>query len=288
MPGSTTVTGSGAWSRELDALEAERPELLPWLHPLRVALAALSAEPWQRLVPLAATEREPNAPLLHGALVPLDEAVARNHVAAVLAAAFGGRNLHKRPDAIAVLDAAIAQDQTAIAALAADARIEHPALAAAAQLAALTLLQACARALAPKAESDWNHGYCPVCGAYPALAEVLGLERRRQLRCGRCGVGWRTEVLLCAFCGERDHEQLGSLVPDGAAGQLAWIETCATCRAYLKVRAALRAAAPELVLIEDARSVELDLAATERGFQRPDRAGFPVHARLRTVAAALS
>src|SRR3989454_9359488 len=60
--------------------------------------------------------------------------------------------------------------------------------------------------------TGWAYGDCPVCGGWPALAEIRGLDGSRHLRCGGCGGDWRTEWLLCPFCGERDHGNLGSLV----------------------------------------------------------------------------
>ena len=51
-------------------------------------------------------------------------------------------------------------------------------------------------------------GYCPVCGAWPAFAEMRGIERSRYLRCGRCGGGWQAQCLSCSYCGMTDHEEL--------------------------------------------------------------------------------
>ena len=279
MPGGAKINDDGAALRELHALEAQRPELARWLHPLGLAIAATSNEPWRGLVPLFAASAEAGAPVLHNAIVQLPADALHVHVRAIIAAALG----HSTPDildATALLHAAIAHDDEAIAELAAELRIDTPSLTVAAQLAALTVLHVCAQAADAETIAGWTYGYCPVCGSQPTLAEVLGLERRRSLRCGRCGAGWHTDVLRCAFCGELDHNKLGSLVPEGTAGQLAWVETCDSCHGYLKVRAALRAARPHLVLIEDARSVELDVAAVERGFHRPDRPGFAVHVRF--------
>src|SRR2546428_5300727 len=45
-------------------------------------------------------------------------------------------------------------------------------------------------------------------------AEYTGLERTRQLRCGRCGTGWAVPALRCVFCSETDHENLGYLAPE--------------------------------------------------------------------------
>lgn len=287
------MSGAGSavrYGTQLNELEQQRPELAPWLRPLAVALDALAMEPWRSLVPMCAQDRAADAPALHGALVPLDPAAARGHVRAVLAAALGsaGRARWQEIDAAALLEIAVAQDDERLARLAADADIDVDRLAAAAQLAALPLLHACARALAPRPVADWTHAHCHVCGALPLAAEVIGLERVRQLRCGRCGAGWRTQVLLCPFCGERDHARLGSLVPDGAAGQVCRVETCATCRGYWKARTVLRSAAPDALLLDDARTLELDVAAAERGFERPRHGAFATRIRIAPVSTVVS
>src|SRR5438552_1345771 len=62
------------------------------------------------------------------------------------------------------------------------------------------LLRACGRQLQTHIPSGWSRGYCPVCGAWPVLAELRGLERTRCLRCGRCGVDWQRPWLACVYC----------------------------------------------------------------------------------------
>lgn len=271
------------------ALERERPELAPWLRPLRVALAALETGPWRALRPRLDPGRAADAPLLEGAELALDARATAAMVDAVLRealgrAAGGVARGGEGPGALDVLAAAVALDEPRLHELADAAGVDADALAAAAQLATIPLLQGCRAALEPLAPGAWAHGYCPLCGAQPAFAEVRGLERTRVLRCGRCGSAWKTEVLLCPFCGERDHQRLGSLVPEGAAGQVRWLEFCRTCDGYVKAFATLRGAAPEAVPVQDAASVELDLAAAERGFTRPPTGVFPAHPRF--VAAA--
>ena len=276
--------------RELSELATQRPELAAWLQPLRVSLGALAHEPFRAILPICSQARAHDAPLLHDAIVPVPAGALRAHVHAVLSAAL--RASHRSAiyglDAVQLVELAVAHDHAALHALADEAGVDAPALNAAAQLAVVPLLLACAQALAPRAVADWPHGYCHVCGALPALAEMLGLERTRHLRCGRCGASWQSHVLLCAFCGERNHAQLGSLVPDGAAGQIAWVETCNSCRAYLKTRAALRGAAPEHILIEDVRTLELDLVAAERGYQKPVQGSYGTRVRFTSAASDVS
>ena len=46
----------------------------------------------------------------------------------------------------------------------------------------------------------WNHGYCPACGSWPALAECA--DSHRVLRCSFCAVGWELNTYACIYCGE--------------------------------------------------------------------------------------
>jgi FdhE protein len=174
----------------------------------------------------------------------------------------------------------VRQDQGAIAAIAHQRDLHRGALASVTHLAALPLLRACAAGLQNQIPASWAHGYCPICAAWPALAERRGLDRSRRLRCGRCAAEWEIEWLLCVYCGERDHQRLGSLVPEGS-GELVNVETCASCRGYLKSVAALQAIPPFNLLLEDLATIELDLVAMDRGYTRPPANGFPLDLRIR-------
>ena len=262
--------------RGLSELETQRPELLAWLRPLRIALASLETEPWQHMMVVCSDTRAPHEPMLHHAVVPVDSSQVSAYVRSVLHAALGS-SARAAVDAIDVFELiklAIASDHVRMTSVADEVNVDAHALEAAAQLAVMPLLITCTRMIAPQPRHDWSQRFCHVCGGLPALAEVVGLERARYLRCTRCGASWKTNVLVCPFCDERDHAQLGSLTPDGPQGQICWVETCQTCSSYIKARAALRGAAPEHVLIEDARTLELDIAAAERGFHKPDRGEF--------------
>ncbi|MBC7779175.1 MAG: formate dehydrogenase accessory protein FdhE [Proteobacteria bacterium] len=137
---------------------------------------------------------------------------------------------------------------------------------------ALPVLTAAAAQCAPQLPTHWPHCGCPVCGAPPALTELIGLDRSRRLRCARCGTGWATSTLRCAFCGQTDHEQLGALVAETALDGPR-VETCARCRGYLKTVAVLSQGSHLDVLIADLESVTLDLAAHAAGFVRPGGTG---------------
>jgi FdhE protein len=125
----------------------------------------------------------------------------------------------------------------------------------------------------------WHHGYCPVCAAWPILAERRGLDRSRRLRCGRCGAEWKVQWLYCVYCGEREHERLGSLESDDR-GEMLKVETCATCRGYLKSIASLQGFPAFELLLQDLETVEFDLVALDRGYCRPLRSGFALDIQI--------
>jgi FdhE protein len=146
-------------------------------------------------------------------------------------------------------------------------------------MAALPLLQACGRAMARELPATWWEGYCPLCGTWPVVAEYTGLERKRQLRCGRCGSAWAIPLLRCVFCDETEHENLGYLTPE-AGEQTRKIEVCHTCKGYLKAFTTVRTLAPWAILLDDLTTVPLDVAALERGYHRPERTGYALEARI--------
>ena len=277
--------------RQLDALAQAQPESAPWLTLVGEVLRASEHPAWDRAaagVALRRDQPEP-LPLLAGATVPVERGAVDDWVRRLLAVAAGvvgtdAAALHEAAhsdglNAVALLEASINQDERRLDDLAAAVEVEPEAIGAVAQLTSVPLLQACRRRLAPAIAPDWDRGYCPVCGFWPALAEVRGLERARRLRCGRCGGDWGMVALRCPFCGTNDHQQLGSLVPDGEL-EARRVETCARCRGYLKTVTTLRAWAGDEVGLADLATVELDLAALERGFARPTAPAVALDLRL--------
>ena len=275
----------------------ESPESNTWLGLVEAALReSLRGKVWPAAVPSPrpAADRPVRAPLLHGARISIDDRAVRRWIRRVVqlaaAEANGGREEGgdaaalrrvnvRRLDALLLLEAAVSQDDARVDAIAAVAGAEPHALRVVAQMAALPLLQACGRALAGEVQPSWWEGYCPVCGAWPTLAEFRGLERKRSLRCGRCGTGWEVPWLRCPFCDETNHEQLGYLAPE-EGGDARKVEVCDTCKGYLKAQATVRALEPWAVLLEDLKTLPLDVAAVERGYQRPERPGYALEIRL--------
>jgi FdhE protein len=114
----------------------------------------------------------------------------------------------------------------------------------------------------------WERGYCPTCGSWPLLGEFRGLDQSRFLRCGLCAASWPVPRLWCPFCGNTRHERLGFLHNEGEDGRYR-AATCDACRGYVKMVTTLSALPPLHLLLADAVTLHLDLAATQRGYANP-------------------
>ncbi len=132
------------------------------------------------------------------------------------------------------------------------------------------LWAAAEQALALTEFRPWERGYCPVCGAWPLYAELVGAQRERHLRCGRCGTRWAWAILLCPYCGNDDHRALGSLQNEEERDYRR-VDVCEQCRGYLKAIAAFTPVSAPQLAAEDAATVHLDLVARDRGYERPGR-----------------
>jgi FdhE protein len=274
-------------SARLADLESRLPEWHAWLELLGETERALGEGKWlEEIEPADTPPRQ--APLLHRRNLRLDTTRARRLLDRLVTIAShadleGARSLRSyqgsRDETVRLMSAAVRQDQDVIAAIARQWGLHPGAFASVIHLAALPLLRSCAAALQDQIPRHWPHGYCPICGAWPTLAERRGLDRSRRLRCGRCAAEWEMEWLLCVYCGERDHHRLGSLIPD-ESGELLKVETCATCQGYLKSVATLQAIPPFELLLQDLETVELDLVALDRGYVRPEESGFPLEVTM--------
>jgi FdhE protein len=269
MPWTTGTVGTAAGLP--GAIEAQvDPSWQPWLDLLDVALEESNGHAWDSIV-TARDERPDGAPMMHGAVVRIDTQRAKRLLRRLGAVA--GMRARDEVDPCAAIRAAIARDDRALAEMAGRCDAPVDAFAVVAQVAAMPLLMGAALALESRAASAWQRGYCPVCGAWPSLTELRGIERERRLRCGCCGADWPLPLLHCAFCDERDHGKLGALQPEGEE-QLRRIETCETCHGYLKSAATYGALSVRTLVLLDLTTIPLDLVAQDRGYARPARPGW--------------
>lgn len=272
MHGTTAGLRTDATAQLAD-LERRKPEWQAWLRLLGVTLRAFDDPAWSApLVPHADSGPASTDPLLNGRVLVVD---ARRL----------GRLVHDLAETTGTLAGyqPSADDAVQLIRGILGRGIESGALETVARLAALPLLHSCGRLLRNQVPGSWSHGYCPICGSWPLLAELRSLERARYLRCGRCGGDWRVSWLCCAYCGETDHERLGTLVLEGEPETWS-VETCSQCSGYLKSVTTLQAIPPFELLLRDLETVELDVAARDRGFVRPDGDGFPLDLLVTTEA----
>src|SRR5437660_11683141 len=268
----------------LTVLDAEHPEWRPLLAGIKEALREAERPQWARFVPALEHSARGGWPLLDGAVINIaPRLVGRwvRHILGIATAAWTEVDpLARRIAAgglepLLLFESAVSQDVDRFHEVALVEKDYHGLLRGLASLIAMPMLQNCRRAWAEQVPTDWAHGYCPICGGWPALAEMRGLDGARHLRCGCCGGDWRTDWLRCPFCREGDHEKLGSLMSTDKL-ERETIEVCDRCRGYVKTMTTHSAIRPEHVVLQDLATLVLDIAALERGYRRHAAKGHEV------------
>jgi FdhE protein len=125
------------------------------------------------------------------------------------------------------------------------------------------------RALPVPPNRPHRQGRCPFCGGLPwvsARREGAQMEgARRHLACALCGGEWPFPRILCPACGEQDPVKLPSFSAD--AHPTVRIETCETCRRYVKSIDLSEDARP-IPEVDDLVSLSMDLWAVGEGWER--------------------
>jgi FdhE protein len=128
-----------------------------------------------------------------------------------------------------------------------------------------------------EALAAWNHGYCPACGSWPALAEVV--DGHRLLRCAFCAATWERTIYACVYCDEQG-EAFVTAAPDEQRTDRR-TELCSSCGAYLKTIDATELSPFPLVAIADMETMDLDIAAMDHHYGRPPLREFKAGSRLK-------
>lgn len=258
------------------------PEWQPWLSIVEEVLREATDSKWEAFVPELTQSRESKVPLLAGARLALEMTVVSGWLKRLMGTAYrsGAPKMSTlngakqgRLNTVDLFKFSLCQNGKWLHEAAIDLGVDAGAFQAVAALVPMPFLQACNRRWQQSINESWIEGYCPVCGAWPAFAEVRGIERSRYLRCGRCGGGWQAQCLSCLYCGMTDHEELVSLVPE-KNGLNAVIDACKRCLGYVKTFTTLQGSPPAKVMVDDLASVDLDIAALEQGYRRPEGVGY--------------
>lgn len=226
-----------------------------------------------RGVPALAGEPIPvPAPVLGPAAVQLADALSRGGAGA--AAEHIRQTLESgQIDAASLLTASLHRDQAALRTGAAHRGLAPDLLWLVAELAVSPFAHALQQLLlgAPSAPElraaldAWNHGYCPACGSWPALAEVVG--GHRTLRCSFCSAAWELTAYACIYCAESGEPFVTAAPNDERKDRR--VEVCSTCGGYLKTIDLPDLSPFPLLSISDIETTDLDVAAMEHGYARP-------------------
>ena len=263
-------------------LKRQRPEWGPWLAVVEEALREAESMSWTRAVPESASASR-DTPRLAGTTIPLERATVARFLErlARIANKSGtpemssvGRAMDAKPDVLELFRAAVCHDADGVAA-AAVCGADPDAFQAVAALLPVPFLQACNSVWRSAIPPDWHAPFCPVCGSWPAFAEVRGIERSRFYRCSRCGGEWHSQGLSCPYCANTDHRELVALVPEQPGAPIS-IEACKRCLGYVKTFNRLQPCPPLAVMVEELSGAALDVAALEHGYVRPAGAGYPL------------
>jgi FdhE protein len=272
----------------LQVLGRQRPEWEPWLAVIQEVLSETADAKWDGFVPAGIEARENKLPRLAGATIALEADSLRDWTERLLRTASRGGTAklatlkpasQARLDILSLFKASLCQDSDRLNEIAHALGAEPEAFQAVMALAPVPFLHACNRNWSASLSRSWVEGYCPVCGAWPAFAEVRGIERTRYFRCGRCAGEWQVNCLVCAYCGMTDHNELVSMVPE-QGGTSRVIEACKRCLGYVKSFTTLQASPAAKVILDDLASVDLDLAALEHGYRRPQAPGYSLDVTL--------
>jgi FdhE protein len=284
----------GIAERRWNALAAARPDLAPAVTLQRQLLgividlaATLDSRPLPRLslppkyiaakltrgVPAFAGEPIPlPVPVLGPAVLSLCDALAAGGAAEAathIREAVASGNI----EVGSLLTASFKRDQTAIRSGATHRGLAPDLVWLVAELAVSPFIHAMQRALFDRADGDalgdalgvWTRGYCPACGSWPAVAEVVA--GHRTLRCSFCATAWELATYACIYCDEKDAPFVTAAPNEERKDRR--VELCRTCGGYLKTIDLDELSPFPLLAISDIETTDLDVAAMEHGYARP-------------------
>jgi FdhE protein len=253
---------------------AARPLLLPSLPPRHLAAKMSRGVPLlsgEAIPPPVETIREPLLQLCVE-LAAGGAGDAAEHIRAAIA----DGNIN----AGSLMTASLSRDKHAIREGAVHRGLAPDLLWLVAELAMSAFANALQRALLPSPAADealrqaldaWPWGYCAACGSWPALSEVH--DGHRMLGCSFCGRWWELRSYACIYCGEAG-EAFVTAAPNEERKDRR-IEICGNCGGYLKTVTVGQLSPFPLLAIRDLETMDLDVAAMDRGYRRPNLKEFP-------------
>jgi FdhE protein len=127
-----------------------------------------------------------------------------------------------------------------------------------------TVVPVLAQGLGEDWEKVWQKGVCPVCGGKPDIAYLDEPSGARHLVCMRCDGDWLFPRIKCPFCNTTDPEMLSFYASEDEVHR---VYVCQNCRRYLKAIDLRHAHRPVVFPVERVVTVDLDMAARQKGFR---------------------
>ena len=79
--------------------------------------------------------------------------------------------------------------------------------------------------------SNWEKGYCPVCGTFPSIAMIKEKIAERWLHCSQCGYEWKFSRVICPYCEDEAYKEMPFFFVENKDKECAY--ACDKCRRYL-------------------------------------------------------
>lgn len=114
-------------------------------------------------------------------------------------------------------------------------------------------------------EDAWYRGYCPTCGAQPAMSQLVegATGKQRFLACPCCRTRWRFRRIGCPHCENDVPDRIDVLEIEG--DERLRIDACKECNGYVKTYVG---EGEEPLFLADWTTLHLDLLARDRGLER--------------------
>lgn len=78
---------------------------------------------------------------------------------------------------------------------------------------------------------DWDKGFCPVCGALPAVAMIKEGTSARWLHCSQCAHEWSFSRVICPGCENKDQKSMTYFHIEDKELESTFV--CEKCKRYL-------------------------------------------------------
>jgi len=110
----------------------------------------------------------------------------------------------------------------------------------------------------------WQRDYCPVCGEKANLSYLRREDGKRVLICPLCGKEWLYRYLICTWCGNNDNKSIKYFETREVPGYEVYV--CEQCGGYLKTFNEKKKDSHEDWMLEDVKTIPLDLLACREGY----------------------